>query len=61
MEIPKHIPMADFTNPEDEGVHSVDCERGTLVLHGMIVHSEVRNHQYAMIAMRQSTWKENKH
>ncbi|CAH3162434.1 unnamed protein product [Porites lobata] len=56
IEIPKHIPMADFTNPEDEGVHSVDCERGTLVLHGMIVHSEVRNHQYAMIAMRQSTW-----
>ncbi|CAH3172943.1 unnamed protein product [Porites evermanni] len=56
IEIPKHIPMADFTNPEDEGVHSVDCERGTLVLHGMIVHSEVRNHQYAMIAMRQSIW-----
>ena len=48
--------MVDFTNPEDEGVYSVDCERGTLVLHGMIVHSEVRYHQYAMIAMPQSAW-----
>ena len=56
IQIPVNIPEADFTNPEDECVHSIDSTGGNLFLFGMIVHSEVRNHQYPMVRVQDSTW-----
>ena len=49
-------PRGDFTHPEDECIHSLDCTGGSLFLFGMIVHSEVRNHQYSMVKIQDSTW-----
>ncbi|XP_029183504.2 uncharacterized protein LOC114951485 [Acropora millepora] len=56
IQIPLHIPEDDFTHPEDECIHSLDCTGGSLFLFGMIVHSEVRNHQYSMVKIQDSTW-----
>ncbi|XP_078367534.1 uncharacterized protein LOC144651469 isoform X1 [Oculina patagonica] len=57
VQIPNSIPEADFTHPEDEGIHSINDEgEGSLFLFGMIVHSAVRNHHYSMVRLRDSSW-----
>lgn len=57
VKIPKIIPEADFTHPEEECIHSMHLTGGgNLFLFGMIIHSEVRNHHYAMVGVNDTSW-----
>ncbi|XP_074620734.1 uncharacterized protein LOC141879362 isoform X2 [Acropora palmata] len=55
IQMPSYIREDDFTHPEDGCIHSLDCTGGSLFLFRMIVHSEVRNHQYSMVKIQDST------